>query len=73
MKINILERETLQQIRDAAYGMASGNLNPMWQQAYLNLAVAADHLDAASARSTIAPDGGWREESPSLAGQGISN
>lgn len=59
---DIIERSFLQQLRSAAEGMASGNLNPAWARAYLNLADAADRLDAMQARCEIPPQGGWRTE-----------
>ena len=49
---DINDRSFLQQVRNAAMGMASGNLNPDWVRAYLGLADAADRLDAMQARST---------------------
>ena len=52
LKINIIDRQVLQNLRDDALGMASGNLNPLWVKAYQQLADAADRLDAMQARST---------------------
>lgn len=49
----IIERPFLQQLREAANGMASGNLNPDWVRAYHALADAADRLDAMQARSQV--------------------
>lgn len=49
----IIERPFLQQLRAAAEGMASGNLNPSWARAYLDLADAADRLDAMQARCEV--------------------
>lgn len=49
----IIERSFLQQLRAAAEGMASGNLNPTWARAYLNLADAVDKLDAMQARCEV--------------------
>lgn len=57
----IIERAFLQQLRSAALGMASGNLNPLWARAYLALADAADKLDAMQARSTVSAQGNWHE------------
>lgn len=60
---DIIERPFLQQLRDAANGMASGNLNPDWVRAYHSLADAADRLDAMQARCTI-PETRWGDGSP---------
>jgi len=66
--VNIIHRPFLQELREEANGMASGNLNPDWTRAYLALADAADRLDAMQARSTIPPVGGWKntDETPAL-------
>ena len=53
MNVILIDRENLQAIRDEAIGMATGNLNPDWVRAYLNLADAADRLDAMQARCEI--------------------
>ena len=39
----------------AAAGMAAGNLNPDWARAYLEMADAADRLDAMTARCSVPP------------------
>ena len=49
---SIKDRETLQDIRDAAESMVEGSAL-LWAEAYRNLATAADHLDAMWARTTI--------------------
>ena len=54
MKIDLMQRENLQDIRETAHGMTVANLNPHWVEAYRALAVAADHLDAMQARSEVA-------------------
>ena len=56
---DIIDRSFLQQLRRAAEGMASGNLNPAWARAYLTLADAADRLDAMQARCEVPAEGGW--------------
>lgn len=61
---DIIERSFLQTLRSAAQGMASGNLNPLWVRAYLDLADAADRLDAMQARCEVAPPGNWHESVP---------
>lgn len=61
---DILERSFLQQLRRAAEGMASGNLNPAWARAYLTLADAADRLDAMQSRCEVPVQGGWQPEPP---------
>lgn len=50
---DIIDRQFLQKIRDAAIAMTHGNLNPTWVRAYLSLADAADKLDAMNARITV--------------------
>ena len=50
--MSITDRETLQDIRAAAESMVEGSA-PLWAAAYRNLALAADHLDAMWARTTI--------------------
>lgn len=62
---DIIQRSFLIQLRDAARGMATENLNPDWARAYLALADAADRLDAMHARCTVQPQGGWNQSVPS--------
>jgi len=62
--IAIIERQYLQELRDTAKGMIAGNLNPDWARAYQELAAASDRLDAKQARSTLPPEGGWKEGPP---------
>jgi len=64
--IPIIERSYLQELRDTAKGMCSGNLNPNWVRAYEALADAADRLDAMLARSSVPPSGGWPKGTPPL-------
>lgn len=60
--LSITDRETLQDIRDAAESMVQPDANPLWAAAYLDLATAADRLDAMWARciltSTLDCEGG---------------
>lgn len=60
----ITERAFMQELRDAANGMASGNLNQDFVRAYEALADAADRLDAMQARMEVPPSGGWRTDEP---------
>ena len=53
IETDIIDRSFLQQLRDAAKGMAHGNLNPDWVRAYIALSDAADRLDAMYARRTV--------------------
>lgn len=52
----ILDRNILIEIRDSARGQIIDDLNPDWADAYRALAVAADHLDAMTARITLVAD-----------------
>ena len=49
----ITERSYLQELRDTAQGMSTGNLNPEWAKAYQDLTSAADRLDAMHARCEV--------------------
>lgn len=62
--IPIIQRQYLQELRDTAKGMAHGNLNPDWVRAYLDIADAADRLDAMEARCAVTPDGTCKTEVP---------
>jgi len=53
---SIQDREVLQDIRDAARSMVCIDTNPEWADAYRNLAIAADHLDAMWARVEVRTD-----------------
>jgi len=46
------ERSYYQKIREDAYKDEEDALNPDWKRAFVNLAIAADHLDACLARCT---------------------
>ena len=61
---DIIDRGFLIQLRKAAYGMASGNLNPVWARAYLALGDAADRLDAMQSRCEVPIQGGWQPGPP---------
>ncbi len=45
-------RKSLQEIREAADAYEKGVLNPHWKRAWVELAKAADHCDAIIARCT---------------------
>lgn len=62
--LNITDRSFLQELRDTATGMCTGNLMPDWVSAYEALADAAGRLDAMQARLELHPPGGWRTDEP---------
>ena len=61
---SMIERTFMQELRDTAMGMCTGNLNPDWVRAYEALADAADRLDAMQARLELQPPGGWCTAEP---------
>jgi len=51
---NLMDRETIQDIRESAVAYADSVVNDHWKEAYKALALAADHVDAMIARTEIA-------------------
>lgn len=56
--------EQLKEIRELAYGMSVGNLNPEDVADYMAIASACARMESRNALVAMPPAGGWKTEPP---------